>query len=335
MKKTEQPWDALVAPYRTPAVGRSLWQLANTLIPYAVLWWLMYHSLALSYWLTLPLAVVAAGFLVRVFIIFHDCGHGSFFKSRKAANAVGFVTGVLTFTPYRHWRWEHAIHHGSAGDLDRRGTGDIWTMTVREYLEASRWQRLAYRLARNPVLLFGVAPLLLFLIKQRFASPQAPPRERRSVHWTTLAVLVVAGAMGSILGFKAYLLLQLSVMAMAASAGVWLFYVQHQFEGVCWTRHPEWDPAVAALQSSSYYKLPKVLQWFTGSIGFHHVHHLKPAIPNYNIEKCHRAIPIFRTVKPVTLLASLKSLTFRLWDEQRQKLVGYGHLQTLRRQKSL
>ncbi len=186
---TEQPWKTLVAPYQTPTVGRSLWQVVNTLVPYAVLWYLMYLSLAVSYWLALPLAILAAGFLVRVFIIFHDCGHGSFFRSQRAADRLGFITGVLTFTPYFHWRWEHALHHWSAGDLDRRGPGDVWTLTVQEYLDASRWRRLAYRLARNPVVLFVLAPLFLFLVKQRFASPRAGKRERHSVYWTNLAIL--------------------------------------------------------------------------------------------------------------------------------------------------
>jgi acyl-lipid omega-6 desaturase (Delta-12 desaturase) len=323
-------WKALITPYQRPSVGRSVWQLVNTLVPYAVLWYLMYRSLAVSYWLTLPLALLAAGFLVRVFIIFHDCGHGSFFRSPRAAAVVGFITGVLTFTPYYHWRWEHALHHGSAGDLDRRGLGDVWTLTVREYLEASRWKRLAYRLARNPVVLFVLAPLFLFLVKQRFASPNAARRERHSVYWTNLAVLGLAAALSLTFGVRACLLIQLTVMAVAGSAGVWLFYVQHQFEGVYWARHGDWDYTTVALQGSSFYRLPKVLQWFTGSIGFHHIHHLNPRIPNYNLEKCHQAVPLFQAVKPVTLVSSLKSLTFRLWDESRGKLVGYAGLRAVR-----
>ena len=322
-----------MAPYQTPTAGRSLWQVANTLIPYALLWYLMYRSLAVSYWLTAPLAILAAGFLVRVFIIFHDCGHGSFFRSRKANDALGFVTGVITFTPYYQWRWEHAIHHASAGNLDKRGMGDVWTLTVEEYLRASRWKRFAYRLARNPFLLFVLAPLALFVIQQRFPALKAGPRERRSVYWTNLALLVLAFALSVAFGFKAYLLLQLSVMLMAGTVGVWLFYVQHQFDGVYWARHQDWDYTAAALQGSSFYKLPKVLQWFTGSIGFHHIHHLRPGIPNYNLERCHRAVRLFQTVKPVTFFSSLRSLTFRLWDEQRQKLVGYGHLRRLGRAK--
>jgi omega-6 fatty acid desaturase (delta-12 desaturase) len=325
-------WRKIVARFQKPAAGRSSWQIVNTLIPYAALWYLMYLSLSVSWWLTLPLAILAGGFLVRVFIIFHDCGHGSFFKSRKANDAWGFVTGVLTFTPYYLWRWEHAVHHASSGDLDRRGLGDVWTLTVQEYLEASRWKRFAYRLARNPVVLFVLAPLFLFLVKHRIPPRKAGKRELHSVYWTNLAVFGMAAALAWIFGLKAYLVIQLTVMALAGSAGVWLFYVQHQFEGVYWARRGEWDYAEAALKGASFYKLPKVLQWFTGSIGFHHIHHLSPAIPNYNLEKCHKADPLFQSVPPVTLFASFKSFTFRLWDEQQHRLVGYGCLRTLRRQ---
>jgi len=284
-----------------------------------------------SYWLTGALALLAAGFQVRVFIIFHDCGHGSFFKSGRANHILGFITGVLSFTPYYHWRWEHALHHATAGDLDRRGAGDMWTLTVQEYLEASKWKRFTYRLARNPVILFVLAPVFLFAIKQRFASSKAPRRERRSVLWTNLALLAMATGLSCLLGFKTYLLLQLGVFGAAGSAGVWLFYVQHQFEGVYWERRADWDYCTAALQGSSFYKLPKILQWFSGNIGFHHIHHLSPRIPNYKLEKCHQAEPLFQTVKPVTLFASFKALTFRLWDEQRRKLVGFSVLKMSRR----
>jgi acyl-lipid omega-6 desaturase (Delta-12 desaturase) len=327
-------WKDVVAKYQQPTMGRSVWQLVNTLVPYAVLWYLMYRSLSISYWLTVPLAVLACGFMVRIFIIFHDCGHGSFFKSRKANDIVGVITGVLTFTPYYLWRWEHAVHHASSGDLDRRGRGDVWTLTVQEYLESSRGKRFAYRLARNPFILFVLAPMYLFLIHQRFPTNGTAVRERHSVHWTNLAMLGVAIAMSTVFGWKAYLIIQLSLMTFAGSIGVWLFYVQHQFEGVYWERAEEWDYLTAALHGSSFYKLPKVLQWFSGNIGFHHIHHLSPRIPNYNLERCHKAEPLFQTVPPVTLFSSLKSFTFRLWDEQRHKLVGYRHLRTLRRQQS-
>jgi omega-6 fatty acid desaturase (delta-12 desaturase) len=325
-------WKEIVARYQKSSVRRAVWQIVNTLVPYAALWYLMYLSLAVSYWLVVPLAVLAGAFVVRVFIISHDCGHGSFFKSRTANDILGFITGVLTFTPYHHWRWEHSIHHSSSGDLDRRGTGDVWTLTVQEYLQASRWKKFSYRLARNPIVLFVLAPLFLFLIMQRFPKLKAPLRERLSVYWTNLALLAIAGGLSWAFGFKAYLIIQLTVLMVAGTAGVWLFYVQHQFEGVYWERSGEWDYATAALKGSSFYKLPKVLQWFSGNIGFHHIHHLSPRIPNYHLEKCHEAEPLFQTVKPITLLGSLKSFTFRLWDEQKRRLVGYGQLKAVRLQ---
>ena len=331
--RTDLPaWKQIVARYQKPVVGRALWQIINTAVPYATLWYLMYLSTAVSYWLVAPLAILAGGFLVRVFVIFHDCGHGSFFKSETANHICGAITGVLTFTPYYHWRWEHAIHHSSAGDLDRRGTGDVWTLTVQEYLESSRWKRFAYRLARNPVVLFVIAPLFLFLVWQRIPSPKAGLRERLSVYCTNLALLLLAAGLIRIFGWKAYLVIQLTIVTVAGSAGVWLFYVQHQFEGVYWERGREWDYTRAALKGSSFYKLPRVLQWFSGNIGFHHIHHLSPRIPNYHLEKCHKAEPLFQTVKPVTLFSSLKSFTFRLWDEQRRRLVGYRHLGKIRAQ---
>ena len=325
-------WKQIVARYQQPSVGRSVWQIANSVLPYLGLWYLMYLCLPVSYWLILPLAVLAGGFMVRIFIIFHDCGHGSFFKSRAANDFVGFITGVLTFTPYYHWRWEHAVHHSSSGDLDRRGMGDVWTLTVREYLESSRWKRFAYRLARNPLVLFVFAPVFLFLIWQRMPKTEANLRERMSVYWTNLVLLLIAGGMSYAFGFKAYVLIQLLVMAVGGSVGVWMFYVQHQFEGVYWERNQKWDYVTAALQGSSFYKLPRVLQWFSGNIGFHHIHHLSSRIPNYNLEKCHYAEPLFLVVKPVTLFGSLKSFTFRLWDEQRRRLVGFGYLRTVRAQ---
>ncbi|HWN93640.1 MAG TPA: fatty acid desaturase [Methylomirabilota bacterium] len=325
-------WKEIVAKYQKPSLPRALWQIVNTVLPFALLWYFMYLSLAVSWWLVVPLAVLAGGFLVRVFIIFHDCGHGSFFKSRTANDIVGFFAGVLTLTPYYHWRWEHAIHHASSGHLDKRGIGDIWTLTVQEYLEASRGKRFAYRLARNPFILFVLAPVFVFVIRQRFPAAKANRRERHSVYWMNLGILGMAAGLSLVFGIKAYVLIQLIVIGVAGGVGVWLFYVQHQFEGVYWERGENWDYTKAALEGSSFYKLPKVLQWFSGNIGFHHIHHLSARIPNYNLERCHDADPLFQRVKPVTLFGSFKSFTFRLWDEQRRMLVGYGHLRKLRRE---
>jgi len=328
-------WKAAVAGHQTPVLRSSLWQLGNSLVPYLVLWGLMVWSLNISYWITLALAVPAAGFLVRVFIIFHDCCHGSFFKSRRANHLVEFVTGVLTFSPYRQWGHLHARHHATAADLDRRGTGDIWTLTIQEYLEASRGKRLAYRLARNPVVLFVIAPLYLFLVEHRLPSRAVSKRQRRGVHWTNAALLAIVVLMSLTIGIKAYLLIQLPILMIAAAAGVWLFYVQHQFEGVYWERRQNWDYVKAALCGSSFYKLPRLLQWFSGNIGFHHIHHLSPAIPNYKLEKCHLENLPFQKIKPVTLWSSKKALWFRLWDERQRRLVGYDRLRAVRREKRL
>lgn len=326
-----QKWKEIVLEFQKPSLRRAVWQLINTLGSYAVLWYLMYLSLSVSWWLTVPLAILAGAFLVRIFIIFHDCGHGSFFKSGRANDVVGFICGLLAFTPYYHWRWEHAVHHATAGDLDRRSVGDVWTMTVQEYLEASRWKRLTYRLARNPFVLFVLAPLFLFVVLQRIPSAKRNPRERESVQWMNLAILLMATGLSWIYGLKAYLIIQLTAMMVAGTAGVWMFYVQHQFEDVYWERGDDWDFTAAALQGSSYYKLPRILQWFSGNIGFHHIHHLSPRIPNYNLQRCHEADPLFQSVKPVTLSASLKSFNLRLWDENLKRLVGFGHLRELKR----
>jgi omega-6 fatty acid desaturase (delta-12 desaturase) len=324
-----------VARHQTPVLRSSVWQLGNSLVPYLILWGLMVWALDISYWIVLALAVPAAGFLVRIFIIFHDCCHASFFKSRRANHLVEFVTGVLTFAPYRQWRHQHARHHATAADLDRRGTGDIWTLTVQEYLEASRWKRLAYRLARNPVVLFILAPAYLVLVANRYPSRAVGRRQRRGVHWTNGTLLVIVVLMSLTIGIKAFLLIQLPILMLSGAAGVWLFYVQHQFEGAYWERRQDWDYVKAALHGSSFYKLPRLLQWFTGNIGFHHIHHLSPAIPNYKLETCHRENPLFQEVRPVTLWASMKSLSIHLWDERRMRLVGYGQLRTVRREKKL
>lgn len=323
-------WREIVSEFQRPSLIRGTWQIVNSLGIYLVIWYLMYLTLGVSYWLTIPLAIVAGGFLVRVFIIFHDCTHGSFFRSRKANDIWGFVTGVLTFTPYHQWRWEHTVHHAHAGDLDGRGMGDIWTMTVQEYLAASRWTRFRYRLARNPVVLFVLAPTFLFLVLQRFPLARASRKIRRSVHCTNLCVLALAAVLIWIFGLRAYLAIQFTVLLVAATSGVWLFYVQHQFEGVSWERGESWDFTQAALKGSSFYRLPRILQWFSGNIGFHHIHHLSPRIPNYNLESCHNADPLFQSVPAISLFSSMKSFAFRLWDEESRKLVGFRHLHTKR-----
>jgi len=323
-------WKAIIAQYAVPSLPKSLWQVFNTFALYFLTWYLMWRSLEISYALTLGLSVIAGMLVVRLFIIFHDCGHGSFFRSKRANDFVGFITGMLTFTPYGHWRWQHSVHHATSGDLDRRGEGDIWTLTVQEYLEASPWKKFAYRLARNPFVLFVLAPLGIFLIYQRFPSPAAKGKDRLSVLWMNLALAAMVGGACWLMGWKAYLMLQLPVTMVAGAAGIWMFYVQHQYEETYWEKRETWDYTTAALQGSSFYKLPRILQWFTGNIGYHHVHHLSSRIPNYNLERCHHSHPMFQQVQPITLASSLRCASLRLWDEEEKKLVGYDHLKNRR-----
>ena len=324
-------WQPIVARYAKPDLARSLWQVANTLIPYFVLWYLMVLSVDVSYWITLGLSVIAAGFLMRTFIIFHDCGHGSFFKSQKANDALGIITGLLNFTPYYRWKHDHAIHHATAGDLDRRGTGDVYTMTVNEYLAAPWWKKAGYRIMRNPFALLGVGPLMVFVVTQRIPLPSQGKREKASVWWTNFALAGIAALMCWLVGWKAYVLVQLPVLMISSTIGIWLFYVQHNFDPSYWDNHEGWEFVKAGLQGSSFYKLPLILQWFSGNIGFHHIHHLSAKIPNYNLPKCYYENPLFH-VKPLTFTASLKSLSLRLYDEEQKMLVGWNALKKYKMQ---
>ncbi len=320
--EVKRNWRQIVATYQHADLKRSVWQIADSVVPFLALWYLAYRLLAVSYWLALPVTLLAAGFMVRVFIIFHDCGHGSFFRSQAANRAVGYITGILTLTPYDDWREEHAKHHATAGDLDRRGFGDVWTMTVKEYREAPFWRRVGYRLYRSPFVFLGVAPSYLFLVRNRLSRAGSSPRARMSVYATNLALLVIFGALFANAGVRATLLVELPLLATAGAAGLWLFYVQHQFEGVYWARRGERDFVAAAMDGSSLYALPRVLQWFSGNIGFHHIHHLAPRIPNYRLPKAYREQPLLRRVDRLTLLGSLRSLRLRLYDEDAHRLVG-------------
>jgi acyl-lipid omega-6 desaturase (Delta-12 desaturase) len=316
----------ILAPYQHPDLRRSQWQLANTLIPYIALWVLMFISLKVSYWLTLALALPAAGFMVRTFIIFHDCGHGSFFASRRANELVGILTGILTFTPWTRWWHDHAIHHATAGDLDRRGVGDVYVMTLKEYLAAPWWKKIGYRLMRNPFNMFAIGAPVIFAIVNRFYLKGSGKRERLSVWWTNLALTLLISVLCLIVGWKAYLLVQIPVLFLGSATGVWLFYLQHQFEGVYWERHPQWDFFEAGQKGCSYFKLPRLVQWFTGNIGFHHIHHLNAKIPNYRLEECYRDNPTLRQPPTLSLVSSLKCLTLRLYDEDSRQLVGWKGL---------
>jgi omega-6 fatty acid desaturase (delta-12 desaturase) len=331
-KKERLFWRSMVEEYQTPSKWKSVWQLVNSVVPFFLLWGLMYLSLSYSYWLTLLLALPTAGFVIRIFIIQHDCGHGSFFKSRQANDRVGSFCGIFTLVPYHYWRRHHAIHHANSGNLDNRGIGDVYTMTVDEYVNESKWKQWGYRIYRNPLFLFTIAPTFLFVVLYRFYHPFHSKRwkkERASVLWTNIAILSLTIVMSWLIGFKEFLLIQAPVTIIASTLGTWMFYLQHQYEEAYWEHTGNWEYTRAALQGSSFYKLPKVLQWFTGNIGFHHIHHLSPRIPNYNLQKCHEENPELQDVVMLTLVSSLKTANLGLWDEKEQKLVSFSFLKTM------
>ncbi|MGD8395232.1 MAG: fatty acid desaturase [Candidatus Eiseniibacteriota bacterium] len=320
----------LVAPYQGADDRRAWLQVLTSFLPFVAGWWLMAASLQFGLALTVVLAVPTAGFLVRIFIIQHDCGHGSFFASRRLNDAVGFLCGVLTLTPYGSWRRSHAIHHAGAANLARRGTGDILTLTVDEYLAAPRLRRLLYRIYRHPLTLFVVGPLFNFVILQRLPFGAGLRGVRASVLWTNLALVAAVLLLGGMIGFPTVLIVHLAVMAVASTAGTWLFYVQHQYEETYWAPPETWDYSAAALRGSSYYALPPVLRWFSGNIGFHHLHHLSPRIPSYALPRCHAASPLLQQVTTLGLRSSLRSLRLHLWDAESERLVGFGALRAIR-----
>lgn len=318
-------WDARLAPFRRPSTARSVWQLVSTALLLAGAWTLMYFSLGVGYWLTLLLAVPAAFFLVRLFIVQHDCGHGSFFRSPRVADIVGSALGVLTLTPYHYWKKAHAMHHATSGNLEHRGFGDIDTLTVDEYLALSRWGRFKYRLYRHPVILFGVGAILHFFVRHRLPTivPRTWTRARWSIFWTDVALAGFIVGMGLLVGFRQFLLVHVPLMTLSCSMGVWLFYVQHQFEPTYWEHDEQWAYNDAALVGSSYYRLPRLLQWATGNIGLHHVHHLSARIPNYRLQEALESIPELRRVTTLTLRESLRCVRLALWDERERKLVRF------------
>jgi omega-6 fatty acid desaturase (delta-12 desaturase) len=316
-------WKAALAPYARPHIGRSLIDILTSVVPYVALSFAMYVLLDVSYWLALLVALPAAGFLLRTYILFHDCTHGSFLPSKRANTWLGRTLGVIVFSPYSSWKHNHAVHHATAGDLDRRGVGDIPTLTVAEYYAKDRKGRIGYRLFRNPVVMFGIGSLYALALYPRFIPKNARRRARNSILGTNLALVVLIGAICWLIGWQAYVLIQLPTAWLAASAGVWLFYVQHQFEDTYWRDGEEWSYADAALRGSSYLKLPKLLQFFTGNIGLHHVHHLSARVPNYYLQRAHDSTPIFSDVPVLSLWDGLKATRLKLWDEGSQRLVTW------------
>ncbi|OPH53407.1 fatty acid desaturase [Paenibacillus ferrarius] len=323
-------WRADIAPYERPHMKHSVWQIINTLVPFLVLWYFAFLSLSVSIWLTFVLDIVAAGFLVRIFIIFHDCCHKSFFKNKIANEIVGTITGILTFCPYHQWRHTHSVHHASSGNLDRRGVGDIWTLTVDEYMASSWGRRLYYRLYRNPLIMFIVGPIYIFLIDYRFNRKRAGNKERINTYITNLGIVGGLALLCWGIGWQSVLLIQGPMFFVSGMAGIWLFYVQHNYEDTYYEHEGEWDYVKAAMHGSSFYKLPRVLHWITGNIGFHHIHHLSPRVPNYYLEKVHNKSAELRKVQTITLLTSLESLKFRIWNEETKKFIQFKDLKRFR-----
>jgi acyl-lipid omega-6 desaturase (Delta-12 desaturase) len=317
-------WQEDLAPYAHPHLGRSLLDLATSVVPYLALSVAMYLALKVSYLLVLAIAIPASGFLMRTFILFHDCSHGSFLPSKRANAWLGVVLGLFVYSPFLRWRHDHAIHHATSGDLDRRGSGDVHTLTVAEYQALAPRARLAYRLFRNPLIMFGIGPIVALLIGPRLVARDARPRMRRSVIGTNIALALLVAALCLLIGWSQFLLIQAPTVMLAGSIGIWLFYVQHQFEDAYWQDAGSWSYADAALRGSSYLKLPKILQFFSGNIGLHHIHHLNARIPNYNLQRAHDENAIFHDVPILSLRDGLRTVRFKLWDEDSGRLVSFA-----------
>ncbi|HEY8141867.1 MAG TPA: fatty acid desaturase [Kofleriaceae bacterium] len=324
----EQAWRRLLAPYKQSSLRRAVIQVVDTALPYAALWAVMAWTLQFSYLWTLLLAIPAAGLFIRLFIIQHDCGHGSFFRSPRANNMLGGILGVITFFPYGYWRRTHAIHHATSGNLDDREFGDISTKTVREYQAFSFWRRVGYRFYRHPLVLFVLGPFYQFVIKHRFPFdiPLAWKREWASVLWTNIGLVGLSVGMAALVGWKTFLIVHFTIVMFAGPLGVWLFYVQHQFEETYWDREDAWDFYRAGAHGSSFYDLGPVLHWFTGNIGYHHIHHLSSRIPNYRLAEAFRENPEMQRVTRLTLRESLRCARLRLWDEDKRTMVGWREL---------
>jgi acyl-lipid omega-6 desaturase (Delta-12 desaturase) len=323
-RPSRSPWRDALDPFATPCPSRGLLAVATSAAPYLVLTVAIYATLGASLPLTVALTILAAGFLVRVFVVFHDCAHGSLTPSRRANAALGTALGLLVLSPLVRWRHDHAVHHATAGDLDRRGVGDIVTLTVREYAARSWRGRLGYRLLRNPVVMFGLGPILAMVIGPRIVARGARPRMRNSVLATDAAVVGLVAGLCWLIGWGDFLLVWAPAAMLAGSVGIWLFYVQHQFEDTYWQNSGEWSYADAALRGSSHLKLPRVLQFFTGSIGLHHVHHLNARIPHYHLQRAHESTALFAGVPTLTLWDGLRAVRLKLWDERSGRLVTFA-----------
>jgi omega-6 fatty acid desaturase (delta-12 desaturase) len=322
---TEEPLRRLVAPYARPDYRKALWQLANTLLPFLALWTVMALTLEASDGWALLLLLPVAGLYVRLFIIQHDCGHGSFFPNARLNQWTGAVLGVMTLFPFAYWRKTHAVHHATSGNLDRRGFGDIETLTVREYRSRSWPRRLAYRLYRSMPVLLGIGPAYQFIVKHRlpFDMPLTWRREWASALLNDFALAITVALLCWAFGWRTVVAVHVPLMLLAGAAGVWLFYVQHQFEKTYWAHEDQWQAQSAAIAGSSYYDLPRIVHWFTGNIGYHHIHHLSSRVPNYRLRECFESSPALQKATRLTVWSSLSCARFKLWDEDLRRMVGF------------
>lgn len=321
-------WFATLRDFRSSSTLKACLQLINTLLPYGCLWLVMIWSIreGYPYWFTLLLTFVASLLLVRLFILFHDCVHGSLFPKQWVNTFFGHALGLLVFTPFDDWRLSHLRHHASYADLDARGFGDIWTMTRSEYMNSSKIQRIAYRLYRNPLILLGLGAVFNFLLRFRLPSRMSKRKARVSVLFTNLIIVAVIMVATRTVGLRTYISIQLPIIWFAGICGIWLFYVQHNFEGVYWARRKDWDALRAAMDGSSCYKLPGLLRWISAGIGYHHIHHLSPRIPNYRLKQCYDSVLVLKNKPALTIKKSLSAIRLNLWDEERGQLIGFSEL---------
>ena len=317
-------WTEALAPHARARTDRAAIQLATSLLPYLLLSALSYLTLGFSTLLTALLVFPTAGFLVRTFVLFHDCVHGSLFPTRRANRYVGVILGLFVLAPFRQWQREHAIHHATSGDLDRRGVGDVLTLTVAEYSSKPWPSRLGYRLFRNPVVMFGLGPIFAMIIRPRIPERASRRRQRNSVLITNTVLIVAIALICEAIGWRAFLVVWAPSALLAGAAGIWLFYVQHQYEDAYWRRGDDWGYAEAALRGSSFLRLPWPLAFFTADIGLHHVHHLNPHVPNYNLRRAHQSHPVFATVPVISIRDGMRATRLKLWDEAAGKLVTFA-----------